>query len=57
MVRDRKPGARVTLTIDRKGVTKTITLATKDVGGVPLLGVDLAPPAYRFPFTRQDQLG
>ena len=51
MVRARKPGARVTLTIDRKGVTKIITLATKDVGGVPLLGVDLAPPAYRFPFS------
>lgn len=48
MIRDRKPGARVTLTIDRKGVTKTITLATKDVDGEPTIGVRLI---YRFPFT------
>jgi len=51
MVQDRKPGARVTLTIDRKGVTKTVTLATKDEQGVPTLGVDLVPTSYRFPFS------
>ncbi|HTX85092.1 MAG TPA: S16 family serine protease [Streptosporangiaceae bacterium] len=50
MIQDRTPGARVTLTIDRKGVTKTITVATRNVNGVPTLGVYLAPQAYHFPF-------
>ena len=50
MIRDRKPGAPVTLTIDRKGVTKTIRLATKDVDGEPVVGVALASPSYGFPF-------
>lgn len=50
LIRDRKAGARVTLTIDRKGVTKNITLATKDVNGEAAIGVYLAPQAYRFPF-------
>lgn len=50
MIQDRKPGARVTLTIDRKGVTKTVTLATKDEQNEPAIGVNLVP-AYRFPFT------
>jgi Lon-like protease len=53
MVRDRKPGARVTLTIDRKGVVKTVTLATKDVDGQPTIGVTLI---YRFPFKVQINL-
>ena len=50
MIRDRKPGAPVTLTIDRKGVTKTIRLATKDVDGQPVVGVAPAAPTYVFPF-------
>jgi Lon-like protease len=50
MVQDRKPGARVTLTIDRKGVTKTVTLATTDEQGVPTIGVGLVT-SYRFPFS------
>jgi Lon-like protease len=50
MIKDRKPGAQVTLTIDRKGVTKTITLATKDVKGQPVVGVELGSPKYVFPF-------
>jgi Lon-like protease len=50
MVQDRKPGARVTLTIDRKGVTKTVTLATKDEQSKPAIGVQLVPTSYRFPF-------
>jgi PDZ domain-containing protein len=56
MIQDRTPGARVTLTIDRKGVTKTITLATKAVNGEPTIGVYLAPQAYRFPFKVQINL-
>jgi len=51
MIRNRKPGSDVTLTVDRKGVSKTITLATKDVDGAAVVGVDLAAPTYRFPFS------
>jgi Lon-like protease len=51
MVRDRKPGAPVTLTIDRKGVTQTITLNTKDVSGQAVVGIQLASPTYVFPFS------
>jgi PDZ domain-containing protein len=50
MIRNRKPGAPVTLTIDRKGVTKTIRLATKDVSGQPVVGIQLGSPKYEFPF-------
>jgi Lon-like protease len=50
MIQDRKPGAPVTLTIDRNGVTKNVTLKTKDVGGVPVVGVEIYPPSYVFPF-------
>jgi Lon-like protease len=50
MIRDRAPGADVTLTIDRKGVTKTVTLATKNVSGEPVVGVELGSPSYVFPF-------
>ncbi|MGO8961468.1 MAG: PDZ domain-containing protein [Streptosporangiaceae bacterium] len=51
MIRNRKPGAPVTLTIDRKGVTKTVRLATKDVDGHAVVGIALAPSSYDFPFT------
>jgi Lon-like protease len=51
MIRKRQPGAPVTLTIKRKGVTKKITLATKDIGGQPVVGVSLGTPGYVFPFT------
>ena len=50
MIRDRKPGAPVSLTVDRKGVTSTIRLVTKDVNGQPVVGVGLTP-SYVFPFT------
>jgi len=51
LIRDRKPGAPVTLTIDRDGSTKTVTLTTKNENGTPVVGVDLAEPSYVFPFT------
>jgi PDZ domain-containing protein len=51
MVRDRKPGADVTLTVERNGSTKSVTLATKDIQGQPVLGVNLAPATYKFPFS------
>jgi Lon-like protease len=50
MIRDRKPGAPVTLTIDRDGATKTVTLATKDVDHNAVVGVELDSPVYEFPF-------
>ncbi len=50
MIGDRKPGAKVTLTIDRAGVSKTINLTTKDNEGQPEVGVMLAASSYKFPF-------
>jgi Lon-like protease len=50
MIRKRKPGADVTLTVVRRGAAKTITLPTKDVSGQAVVGVQLAPPKYVFPF-------
>jgi Lon-like protease len=50
MIRARKPGAPVTLTIDRNGTTKAITLRTKDIDGEPVVGVSLGSPTFVFPF-------
>ena len=50
LIRDRKPGASVTLTVLRNGTTMTFHLATKDVNGEPVVGVQLAPPSFVFPF-------
>jgi Lon-like protease len=51
MIRDRKPGARVTLTIAHPdGALSTVTLATKDVGNEPVVGVELGSAVYQFPF-------
>jgi Lon-like protease len=51
MIRDRKPGAPVTLTIVRPdGAVSTVTLATKDVGNKPVVGVELGSAVYQFPF-------
>jgi len=50
MIRDRKPGAPVTLTIDRDGAVKNLTLGTKDVGNEAVVGVELGSPVYQFPF-------
>jgi Lon-like protease len=50
LIRDRKPGADVTLTIVRKGTTMLVKLPTKNEGGVPVVGVELDPAAYQFPF-------
>jgi Lon-like protease len=57
MIRDRKPGAPVTLTILRNGVTRTVTVKTKDVGGEPVVGVQLGTPTYKFPFTVKINIG
>jgi Lon-like protease len=51
MIRDRKPGAPVTLTIARPdGAISTVTLATKDVNDEPVVGVELGSAVYQFPF-------
>jgi Lon-like protease len=50
MIQDRKPGAPVTLTIDRNGKIRKVTLRTKNVQGVPVVGVRIDPPSYVFPF-------
>jgi Lon-like protease len=51
MIRNRKPGVPVTLTINRKGTVKKFRLVTKNISGQPVVGVGLAPPSYVFPFT------
>jgi PDZ domain-containing protein len=50
LIRDRKPGSDVTLTVVRKNATQAVKLATKVVDGAPVVGVQLAPPTYKFPF-------
>jgi Lon-like protease len=51
MIRDRKPGAPVTLTIERNHVSKTIRLKTANFDNEPVVGVDLGTPTFVFPFT------
>jgi Lon-like protease len=51
MIRDRKPGAPVTIAVDRNGATKTFTLTTKNVAGQAVVGIQLSPAKYAFPFT------
>jgi PDZ domain-containing protein len=50
MIRDRKPGAPVTLTIERDHVTKTVRLKTADFDNEPVVGVQLGTPTFVFPF-------
>jgi Lon-like protease len=51
LIKNRQPGARVALTVDRKGATRTITLTTKAAQGQAVVGIQLAPATYVFPFT------
>jgi Lon-like protease len=51
MIRDRAPGAQVALTVDRNGSVRIFTLATKNVGNRPVVGVELGSPDYQFPFS------
>jgi Lon-like protease len=52
MIRDRMPGAPVTLTIARPdGAVSSVTLATKDVRNKPVVGVELGSAVYQFPFS------
>jgi PDZ domain-containing protein len=40
----------VSLTFDRGGTISTVTLHTKNVANKPVVGVELGPPVYEFPF-------
>ena len=51
MIRDRKPGAPVTLTVHRGHSARKFTLTTKSVNNEPVVGVELGMPTFVFPFT------
>jgi len=50
LIRDRKPGAPVTITVQRGKTTKEYRLVTKDVGNQPVIGVQLNT-TFTFPFS------
>jgi PDZ domain-containing protein len=56
MIRDRKPGAPVRLTIRRGGQTRTLRLATADVEGQPVVGVNVAE-SFVLPFKVKISIG
>jgi PDZ domain-containing protein len=56
LIRARKPGAPVQLTIRRGGTTHTFRLATADVEGQPAVGVNVAE-SYVFPFQVKISIG
>jgi PDZ domain-containing protein len=56
LIRARKPGAPVQLTIRRGGTTHTFRLATADVEGHPAVGVNVAE-SYVFPFQVKISIG
>jgi PDZ domain-containing protein len=51
MIRATKPGSMVTLTVVRHGHTMKIKLKTVDVEGNSVVGVELAPTGFVFPFS------
>ena len=51
MIRATKPGSMVTLTVVRHGHTMKIKLKTVDVQGNSVVGVELAPTGFDFPFS------
>jgi PDZ domain-containing protein len=51
MIRDRTPGAPVDLTVERNGAVRTVRLTTENVGKKAVVGIQLGPPTYRFPFS------
>ncbi len=56
MIRDRKPGAPVTLTVLRGGTSRPVTLHTANVGGVPQVGVQVGE-SFVFPFKVKISIG
>ncbi|MBO0824571.1 MAG: PDZ domain-containing protein [Actinobacteria bacterium] len=51
MIRNRTPGAPVTLTIERQGAARTVTLVTKKFENRAVVGIRLGAPVYQFPFS------
>ena len=56
LIRARRPGAPVELTVSRDGVTKHVRLKTADVGGTPVVGVQVTE-TYKFPFQIKINVG
>jgi Lon-like protease len=56
LIRARRPGAPVVLTISRAGTTKQVRLKSANVQGVPTVGVYVAE-TYRFPFQVKINVG
>jgi Lon-like protease len=50
LIRNRKPGAAVSVTVQRGATTKTFRLETKNEGNVPVIGVQINT-TFVFPFT------
>src|SRR5215831_8502934 len=56
LIRARRPGAPVRLTVSRGGATKTFVLKTADSAGSPVVGVNVVE-SYRFPFQVKINVG
>jgi Lon-like protease len=56
LIRARRPGAPVVLTVSRGGTTKQVRLKTANVQGVPTVGVYVAE-TYKFPFQIKISIG
>jgi Lon-like protease len=56
MIRARRPGAPVRLTISRGGAPKTVVLKTANAAGRPVVGVNVVE-SYRFPFQVKINVG
>jgi Lon-like protease len=57
LIRARRPGAPVQLTVLRHGRTEHIRLATADIGGTPEIGVQPLVESFVFPFTVTISIG
>jgi len=56
LIRARRPGAPVRLTVSRGGATKTFVIKTADSAGSPVVGVNVVE-SYRFPFQVKINVG
>jgi PDZ domain-containing protein len=56
LIRAHPAGSTLTLTITRSGKTQTVQVGTKEVGGRPVMGVEVQPQ-YSFPFKIKFSVG
>jgi len=56
MIKDRKPGAPVALTVRRQGAPRTFRLGTGNVRGQAVIGVQVAE-SFKFPFSVKISIG